>query len=397
MRALSWLLGAFFLAVLVSLLAHYNNGLVMVVLPPWQAEFSLNFLILALAALFFLVYLLVRSLLFTFSLPARARVWQARRQREQDTRDMEEALRLLFEGRYGHALRRAEVVWKRGHARGTAALIAARAAQRLREAEKVAQWLEQARTGSPETEAAVLMIGAETAVEMGDFQEALRRLRDLQEQRGRHIAALRLELKARQYSGDVQEVLKLARQLEKRGALQAEAARAIRHRAHQDALAQRQEDATQLLAYFNDLRKEERSPQLVLSVARNLRRLGEDEAAAPLVEAALEEGEWTSALADLYGQLEGAGRAGSKALTARIAKAEEWLKRHPADHHLLLALGRLCARQQLWGKARSYMEVSLAILPGRENCLALARLLDHLGETEAANRYFRQAAAIDEA
>jgi HemY protein len=393
MRGLFWLLGIFFLAVAISLLAHYNDGLVLLVLPPWRIYFSLNFLVLVLLLAFVTGYVLLRSLSFTLNLPSRARAWRVERQKEEDAQGLEEAVRLLFEGRYGHALRRAESVWQKGHMAGTAALIAARAAQRMREAEKMTLWLEQARQASPDTNAAALMIGAEMAVELGDFQSALDHLEALQKQQGRHIAALRLELKARQRSGNAEEVLKLTRQLEKRGGLPSEVAHAIRQRTHQEALIERQGDATQLLKYFNGLRRKEQSPRLALSVAESLHRLNEEDAAAELVESALEDGEWMSELAALYGQLQGDT---GKTLTARIAKAENWLQAHPEDNRLLLTLGRMCERQQLWGKAKNYLEASLAVKAERENCLALARLLDHLGETASANRYFRQAAELDE-
>ncbi|MDR3322835.1 MAG: heme biosynthesis protein HemY [Zoogloeaceae bacterium] len=391
MRGLFWILGLFFLAVCASLLAQHNDGLVLVVLPPWRADFSLNLLILVLLAAFILGYVLIRSLLFTLGLPKRARAYRVTRQKEQAGVALEEAIRLLFEGRFGQALRRAEAGWKTGHMPGTSALIAARAAQRLRETEKLALWLERVRV-APEAQAAALMIEAEMAVELGDFQTALLRLQELERQHGRHIAALRLELRARQQLGDASGVLKLTRQLEKRGGLQAGVAQAIRVKAHQEALGQRQGDAAQLLEYFNGLRREERTSRLALAVARSLHRLNEDDHAAPIIEAALAEGEWSSELVALYGQL---GSASGKTLIARIARADEWLCQHPEDSHLLLALGRLCERQKLWGKAQSYLEASLALGPSRAGFLTLARLQDGLGNTAEANRYFRQAAEID--
>ncbi len=393
MRGLFWFLGLSFLAVAASLLARHNDGFALLVLPPWRVELSLNLLVLGLLLLFTLGYALVRGLGLTLGLPARARAYRAQRQREQVARVLEEAIRLLFEGRFGHALRRADAAWQAGHAPGTAALIAARAAQRMREAEKVELWLQRAQEAAPGSEAAALMLGAEMAVELGDFQLALTHLQQLQQQHGRHIAALRLELRARQGLGDVAGVLKLLRQLEKRGGLQPEPAREIRRKTHQEALRQRQGDGAQLLEYFQALPREERDPRLVLATARSLQALGQDDAAAGLVEEALSGPEWSPELADLYGRLD---CAEGRALTARIARADAWLLQHPDDSRLLLALGRMCERQKLWGKARSYLEASLALGPSRAGHLALARLLDGLGETEAANRQFRLAAELDE-
>jgi hypothetical protein len=61
-----------------------------------------------------------------------------------------------------------------------------------------------------------------------------------------------------------------------------------------------------------------------------------------------------SELAGLYAECRGGDTLG------RIARAEKWLEKHPEDARLLLALGRLCREQQLWGKAQSYFEASLA-------------------------------------
>ncbi|MDR1888745.1 MAG: heme biosynthesis protein HemY [Zoogloeaceae bacterium] len=391
MRGLVWLLGLIALAVTASLLAH-NEGLVLFVLPPWQAGISLNLFIVLLLLAFILAYGVIRALIFSLSLPERARAYQQQREQAQAQAAMEEAIRLFFAGRYGHALRAAENAWKAGQFTSTATLIAARSAHRMREAEKVALWLERARASNPETTAATHMIAAEMALELGDAQTALGHLQELQTRHGRHIAALRLEMRARQSSGDVQGVLKLLRQLEKRGGMSTEAAQEIRRKAHQQALAQRQADAAQLLDYFQALPKKERTPRLALAAARNLHHAGADEAAAEIVEnaiAALEGDDWLPELAALYGQL--AAPTG-KALTARIARADGWLLRHPKDNLLLLALGRMCERQQLWGKAKNYLEASLSVHASRETHLALARLLDALQETEAANRHFRLAA-----
>jgi len=405
MRGLLWFLGLSFLAVATALLVQYNDGIVFVVLPPWQVEFTLNFLIAVLLLGFFLGYVLVQSFLFSMRLPIRARAWREARQKKQVDALLSESIRLLFEGRFGHALRRAEAAWKKGDdQQGTAALIAARAAQRLRAPEKTRFWLQRAQTAMPEAAAAIGMIDAETAVEEGDFSQALALLSDLQRKEGRHIAALRLELQARQHLSDATGVLKLTRQLEKHGGMSAEVAAAIRRRTHEKALAQRQGDAAQLLLYFEGLRREERAPNLAYAVATSLSRLGDEDAAAKLIETALEEGEWSSDLAALYGRLglnemqpdfPGAPQHASRILTARIARADAWLTAHPDDSRLLLALGRLCERQKLWGKAQNYLEASLALKASREGYLALAHLLDTLGETEAANRLFRLAAECD--
>ena len=75
---------------------------------------------------------------------------------------------------------------------------------------------------------------------------------------------------------------------------------------------------------------------------------------------------------------------------SRVERAEAWLKQHPDDVVLLLTLGRLCAQLELWGKAQSYLDASIAIEPSYTAHLALAQLHERLGNAEAARKNYRE-------
>ncbi len=214
-----------------------------------------------------------------------------RRQRDQAGLVFQDAVRLLFEGRFGQAMKKAAEAHGNGTAPGLSALIAARAAQRMREPEKQRYWLEHARTDDPRTEAATLMLDAEMANEERRFADALAALGRLQGKQGRHIAALRLELRARQGTGDWDGVLKLVRQLAKRDALPAEVVREIRTQAHLAGITRRCSDQAQLVAYLRTIPEEERGRRVVLAAARALVATGGDGDAQKLIETALERGD----------------------------------------------------------------------------------------------------------
>lgn len=108
MRALFWLLILAALAVGLSLAARYNEGYVLLVLPPWRAEVSLNLFLLAALAAFSVLYLLARAVNHTLGLPRAVAQFRRRRQQEKAGIALRDAWRLLQEGRYGHALRCAE-------------------------------------------------------------------------------------------------------------------------------------------------------------------------------------------------------------------------------------------------------------------------------------------------
>lgn len=387
MKGLFWVLVLFGLAVAVALGARHNEGYVLFVLAPYRAEISLNLFIVAVALLFFVIYGVLRGLALTFSLPRRVREYRQRRQRDKAALVFQDALRFLFEGRFGQALKRAGEAHAAGTAPGLSALVAARAAQRMREPEKLLDWLARARTDDPRSEAATLMLEAEMMNEERQFDLALAALARLQGRQGRHIAALRLELRARQGSGDWDGVLRLARQLAKRDALPVEAVREIRTQAHLANIARRAADQAQLISYLRALPAEERRPRVVLAAARALAALAAADEAQKLIEATLggSADDWLPELVAIYGQLDGGDQ------TSRIARAEDWLHGHPDDAGLLLALGRMCIGQRLWGKAQSYLEASLSVAETQAAHLELARLCDQLERPEEANQHYRAA------
>jgi HemY protein len=385
MRALFWLLALFGLAAAGALAARFNEGYVLVVFPPYRVELSLNLLIVALLLSFVAGYVLVRGFVAVAGLPARVADYRRRSARDKGMVLFHDAVRLLFEGRFGQALRKAGEAHAAGVAPGLSGLIAARAAQRMRRTEDQQAWLQRAAAADSKAQAARLMLEAEMHLDGRRFDDAIGVLGQLQKLAGRHLAALRLELKARQGAGQWPEVLRLARQLEKREALIPEIAAELKLRAHLESLTQRRSDTRALLSYLRAVPATETSGRLVAAVAAALIELDAWDEAAAVIETRLDK-EWEPSLVALYGRC-GEGRA-----AARIAAAEKWLQFHADDSQLLLALGRLCLAQRLWGKAQSYFEASLAVEKTRDAHLELARLFDRLDRRTEADRQYRLAA-----
>ncbi len=73
----------------------------------------------------------------------------------------------------------------------------------------------------------------------------------------------------------------------------------------------------------------------------------------------------------------------------QLQRAETWLQSRAKDTGLLLALGRLSLRSQLWGKAKEYFERALRTEPNVEVFAELARLLLSLQEPERNAQYLR--------
>ena len=391
MRALLWLLTLAALAVGLALAARYNDGYVLLVLPPWRVELSLNLLILLELAGFVALYGFLRVLAHTLQLPRAVREFRARRRREMAEKALNDALRFSFEGRYGHALKSAASAHDAGHAPALAALLAARAAHDLRDGEREKTWLRRAESlekNDPAIRSARLMTEAELHLEARRHAEALGALDVLAAGGQHHIAALRLALRAHQALGDWRKVLRLVRQLEKYRALSAEQAAPLKLRAQREILRSLSLDSGAVAGYWREIPAAERhAARLAAEAARLLIAAGDCLNAQRIVEDALDE-EWDSALLTVYAECHGGDVLG------RIAQAEDWLKQQPRDAQLLLALGRLCRQQQLWGKAQSYLEASLSIQPSRAAHIGLAELFDQLERPEQANRHYRTAAEM---
>lgn len=388
MRAVSWLLVLAALAVVLALAARYNDGYVLVTLAPWRIELSLNFAVLLLVAAFLGGHLLLRLLRHAAGLPASVADYRRRRKLEQAEQAFRDASRLLAEGRYGHAVRHAEKAYAGHPAPGLVALVGWRAAHALRDAGRVAEWEAKARTRESKIVTAALMTEAEFALDERRFDDAREALRRLAALDGRHIAALRLALRAEQGLGHWQEVAHLTRQLEKHKALSTDQAAPLRRRALREAVRALADDPAALRRYWLQLDERERSdPGLALAAAKALAAAGDDREAQRIIEDALED-EWDADLVLAYAECRGGDALG------RIARAEKWLQQRPRDAELLLALGRLCIAQQLWGKARSFLEASLGIAPGRAAHVELAQLLERLEESALAARHFRAAALL---
>jgi HemY protein len=386
MRVLFWLLATSALAAGVAVAMRGSEGYAMFVLYPWRVEVSLNLLAVALVLGFVAAYLAVRFVSHTVRLPAHVRAFRRRRREEKGRSALFGAFQALFEGRFGRAEKLAAQAHELQCAPPLPELVGARAAQRMRDFDRRDQWLGRARTGEADWRLARLMTEAELLLEERRYDEARAALRELHAGGPRHIATLTLLLRAEQGLGNWDEVIRLARLLEKRAAMPAEAVQSIRMNARIAMLSRRTHDVKSLAAYWRLIPDEERAqPRVAAAAARAFIGLGDCRAAHAIVEEALER-DWNSELALLYGECQDIDAI------ARIERAERWLSEHPRDPELLLTLGRLCAQTQLWGKAISYLEASLAVSPTRGAHVALARVHDEMGRAEEANRHYRAAA-----
>ncbi len=389
MKYLVWILLLFAAAVGLTMASH-NPAYVLLVYPPYRIEVSMLLFIILLALAFVLGYGLVRLLHAAVRLPAFVKRFRLERSQAKARELLDETLHAFFEGRYAAAEKAAARAMELGETSALHPIIAARSAHELREYEKRDAYLstvEGARTGDSTMR---LLATTKFMLDQRDPRGALNALQELRDSGVKsHVGALSLELKAQQQVGNWDGVLLVLGQLEKREAIDVTVAAQLRQQAWLEKIRQ-QEDMDGLTACLKALPSDlKRRSKVAATAARELIRHGACAQAQQLLADSLN-AQWDSELVALYGECHSGGGEASDTI-AKIEQAEKWLNQHRRDAGLLLALGKLCLHQGLWGKAQNYLDASISIAPTHAAYAALAQLAERLEKPTEAARYFHKA------
>ena len=388
MRFAIWSIVLAAVAVGVALFARNSTGYVVIVSAPYRIELSLNLMVFLVVAGYFAFYLLARLVSTLVAIPSRVRAYREDRQRSRLRHSLNDALLAFFQGRYASAEKSAAAALLGDETKGVAAIIAARSAHELGRFSEREQFLDHAKGSTQELEQARLTTLADLLVSQGRHEEALAVLKDLSARDQRNLRLLRLRLQAEQALRQWDEMLATLSSLVKLGGIGPAEASAARRAAHLGNLNRKSQDAEALVAYWKQLPSEMRlDPAVAATAARYHLALGGNAEAQAIIEQALER-EWNASLVALYGE-----SAGTDAVP-QIERAEKWLRAHARDPALLLALGKLCMKQGLWGKAQSYIEASLALEPTHDGHMTLAALMEQIGKPQEAVQHFRRSAEL---
>ncbi|MDC8760144.1 heme biosynthesis protein HemY [Janthinobacterium fluminis] len=393
MRLFLWLLALMATAIGIAVTARFNPGNVVLFYPPYRMDLSLNFFLLLQALLFVLLYLAIRAFRATVSMPGRVAAYRLRKRERDANKGLREALKGLFEGRFGHAEKAALRAADLPENAGLAALIGARAAHRMRQTERRDVWLAKV-GGDAALKTARLMTMTELLVDDHQPEAALEAVRELNASGTRHIHALQWSLKAQQQAKNWPEVLRLVRSLDKHRALHPALSSRLRELAYEDLLSDRSHDAESVMRVWSTVPGADRiKPYVACRAATALNERGLHDEARLVAEEALE-ANWDERVVRAY--RDAAAPAGSPALLAQIEHCERWVRQRPTDAELALTLGALCLKQKLWGKAQRHLEQALSDAGDarmvREAHLKLAQLHDALQQPDEAAAHYRQCA-----
>lgn len=256
-------------------------------------------------------------------------------------------------------------------------LLAARAAHSQGARERRNDWLKLACEAQPEAEVTVLLTQAQLQYEDGELERALATLRRVQDKEPGNRACLSLLADTMIALDDGAGLVDLLPRLAKAKLPPPKLAAVATHAlATLGARADLTYDGytplwSALPAYVRQ------APPVLRAHAHVLERLGKGDTAAAEIAAALKR-DWNEELVRAYGEVRSAEPL------KQLRRAEEWLKAHAEDGALLLTAARLAMQNELWGKARSYLESAIALDPRPDAYALYGALLDQLGEREQA-------------
>jgi HemY protein len=359
-----------------------DPGMVRVHFQGWTIETSVLILILALLALWLVVHVIIRL----WRIPGET----ARQVREQRAlAQLEKGLLALTEGDWGTAERALEKSAS-SHGKTTARYLAAAQAADGQDADDRAEWyLGQADTRNRKQRFLVELTRARLMTANGEFSQAIPILEDLQKQKKRHPQVLELLSRCYDETGQWEPMQKLLPLMQKAGVVDADRVEELKQHAAVSQLKQCRIPEALRAAWRGMPKVLQRSIQVVSAFAEQAIAIGSKEMTEEVLRTSLKY-EWNSTLLIPYGE------PGSDDISQRLKQCEKWLKEHPEDWRLHLVLGRLCAREELWGKARHHLIRSLEIEHSVGGYDSLGQLLERKGELENAMLCFRNALRMNQ-
>lgn len=378
-------------AVLYQLLAG-QQGFVLVSVGSYVLQTSLwTACLLAVALL--LALLLLRKVYRALFLPGR---WFARRAGQRERKQVNQTMQGFvdyIEGNWPSAIANLKKSVGQSSMPAVNYLGAASASFNMGDRNGAAELLRQAESARLADSFTTDLLRTRLFLQEADFNRALPLAESLQRRNPRHTSALRLLASTRKGLRDWRGLEAMLPDLRKQAVLSTQEMDQLEVEVYREIIAAfadgqratmaRAELQGALDRRWNELpRHLQKNPSLMAEYVRQLVKLGNADKAEPRLRRFLSR-HWASELVDIYGSLD-CDQA------TQLTVAEAWLRDNPDDPVLLRTLGRLCAKAELWGKARTYLERSLTLSPNPHTFNELGELLARLNDTAGSAHCYQQ-------
>jgi len=384
MRRLLFVLLLLVASVYLGIHVMDHPGYLMIVYQPWMVQMPLWFACLAALLLLMIFYWLVTSFDWVYFCWFRFKNWMQLRREKRLYSKTQQGLAYLIESQWS----KAEYLLKKGAAEAREPLVnflgAAKAAHEQKAYDRRDQYFRLAHQAAPEAAIAIGITQAELEFAQDNMQRAAAILQHIRQKSPRHSGVLRLLERVYVHTNDWERLQGLLPDLRKAKLIDRKQQQLFeKNTACQMLLAANERE---IHAVWSQLpRHLHKQAEVVCAYVERLQALPGvviDQEVARLIRKTLSH-EWSESLVSVYARLP------VEDINRELVLFGAWLKQYGQHAILLLSLGKLCVQAQLWGKARDYFEKCLALGPNTQASLAYGRLLEQLGEKDAALEQFQ--------
>jgi len=382
-----WLLIILIASVWLGLQIAKDPGLAFFSYKEWSVEMPLWFATVLFIAILLIMHFITKFIDNMSGLVYRFKSWLQWRRKHNAYSKTNRGLMELIEGRYKNA----EHDLLEGLSQSDAALVnylaLAKAAHEQGAFDRRDTYLRKAHASAPDADIVIGLTQAKLQINQGQLEQALATLKHLKSLAPKHALVLKLLERVYIHLGDWQSLLELIPSLYKASVIDREQSIMLEKKTYEEIL----KSANHKEAGLNDLhalwasvpRKFQKDPGVLACYVKQLLNYPDDgQEIEYLIYKTLKKS-WDKSLAKLYGLVK------TTDPKKQLAHAEKLLKEYPNEAVLLLSLGRICVRSQLWGKARSYFQESLNLEANAETFIEYGKLLEYLGDSTAAMESYR--------
>jgi len=372
------------IAIWLGIQIKTDPGFLLLTWHTWTVEMPLWFALIAMLIIFIVFYFVLRLLKNISRAPLRWHHYKQRRRKIKAQHLTNKGLIEFIEGYWENAEKHLLKGASNSETPLINYLVAARVAQERGDYQRRDEHLRQAHACVPNAKVAIGLTQAQLQLHEKQNEQALATLKHLQEIVPHHpyviklLKSLYIELK------DWRHLLKLLPAIRKYKVLSNEKLESLEIRLYQALLTSAKEaKLDDLQAIWERIPKNYRkNTDIVIVYVEKLLAVNASDEAETLLRDALKQ-HWDNRLIKLYGLTQ------AKDATKLLKHVETWLKEQPNQPALLLAAGRICLRNELWGKAQSYLEASIHIEPNPETYYELAKLAESQQNTAEAFKYYK--------
>ena len=373
------------MTVYIALIAKEDPGYALLSHGDWSIEGTMVLLVgvlsLLIGSILFLVYLVVKTINF----PGQLNHWNQNRKTVKAIKNCNKGYIELAEGNWREAEKHLR---KSAHSSGMPILnylAAARAAQEDGSQHRRDDYLLQAHKSNPQADIAIGLTQAELQFKDGQAEQALATLMHLRSVAPKHKQVLKMLFQVYQQLNSWNDLENLLPELRKNNIYEhhilSQYEQSLSKRLMMQAMHKK--NYGELKSIWNRLPKATRAEaEMIQFYCQLLVSIGEQQQALELIREGIKR-HWDAPLILLYGQVQ------EKDIAKQLETAEAWLGDNGRSAELLLTLGRLSIKNQLWGKARDYISESLSVAPTTEAYQELGELYEKQldNSVEAMNCY----------